>query len=116
MTERLVQLLDMSKGYTSEKDGTLMHNSQVVDRGEMCYFPAPFEFPAYLRFWRRIERTLKGKHDSSKHLGTTLEVDVFPFGVKVYVRWDMPLTGTGGLKVIVEDADGMTTVASYERA
>lgn len=115
--DRIVQLLDISQGYTSEVDGTLLHNLKEVDRGQMGYFPAPFEFPAYLRFWRRVLRRQEGrKRQSSDHLGTTLEVDVYSFGIKVYLRYDLPLDGVGRLKVIVEDGDGLNTVAEYERA
>ena len=119
MSDRLVQLLDISQGYTSAKDGTLLHNLKTVDRGEMGYFPAPMEFPAYVRFWRRVTRTVNksSKGSSGAHLGTTMEVDVFQFGIKLYVRWDMAHTNGGKavLKIILEDEDGMNTIASYER-
>jgi hypothetical protein len=117
MPSRLVQLLDLTDGFASGKDGTLTRNLQPVDRGEMCYYATPMEFPAYLRFWRRVSKVARSKtRDEYAHLGTTMELDVFQFGVKVYARWDMPdAEGNTKLKIIIEDQEGLTTVAEYER-
>jgi hypothetical protein len=112
---RIVQLLDLRR-YTSHKDGTLTRSNRTVDRGEMCYFATPMDMPAYVRFWRRITR-----QDQSENAvvlndhGVTMEVDCFTFGVKVYVRYDRPTVrgSRGKLHVMVEDHEGIETLARY---
>lgn len=108
-----LQLVELDK-YHTRKDGQLFYNEQPVDRGEMCYFVAPFEAPVYIR-WTRVLKNVPASPGMSGEVpalvAQTMEVDCFTFGVKVYVRIGMD----GTLKVITEDADGRETVASYTR-
>lgn len=115
---RLVQLIDLTDT-RSNPDGKLIRNEQEVPRGEMCYFASPYDMPAYVRFWRRlVDRSdRKRKIASADNLGTTMEIDAYTFGVKIYVRYDRAQTkgGTTKLMVIVEDHEGLETLATYER-
>lgn len=115
---RIVQLIDLTDT-RSNPDGKLIRNEQEVPRGEMCYFASPYDMPTYVRFWRRlVDRSdRKRKIASADNLGTTMEVDCFTFGVKVFLRYDRPQAKgePSKLKLIVEDGDGLTTLAEYER-
>jgi hypothetical protein len=84
---RQVQLLDLEHHY-SQPDGSLVRNNKKVDRGEMCYFASPMDFPAYVRFTRTVESVKEGTNTSIDHLSTTAEIDLYPVGVKIFVKWD----------------------------
>jgi len=84
---RQVQLLDLEAHYSSP-DGTLLRNKSKIDRGEMCYFASPWDFPAYVRFMRTVVNNKEGTNTSIDHLSTTIEVDCYPAGIKVFVKWD----------------------------
>lgn len=60
---------------------------------------APYETPAYVRA-HRLMSDVEG--EPSGFVGTTLEVDAFTFGVKVFIRFGMDRT----LKIFAEDGDG----------
>lgn len=109
---RIVQLIDL-EDLRSNPNGTLTRNHQEVDRGEMCYFASPYDMPMYMRFWRRLTDLVGGSRDN---LGSTAELDLFPWGVKVYVRHDRSrVKGVRGkIHIIIEDSDGRETVATYE--
>src|SRR5512143_4039412 len=112
MPDKMVQLLDLS-GYRSTADGRLIRNEQETDRGSMCYFASPFDFPAYVRFFRRVSKKVRGKEHNYDHEGTTMEVDMFSFGLKVYLRWDR---AERRLKIITEATDGTREVlAEYNK-
>lgn len=73
----------------------------------------PADLPLYLRLFRRTQKLDTGdrKHASSTTaLGYTMELDLFTFGVKLYVRTDYP---KGNVKIILEDAEGRETIATY---
>jgi hypothetical protein len=113
---RMVQLIDL-QDTRSNRDGKLTRNEKEVPRGEMCYFASPYDMPMYLRFWRRI--TKRGNDPTAAvfdHLGTTMEVDCYTFGVKFYVRYDRPtVKGQGGkLILIAEDSEGREVLAEYD--
>lgn len=112
---RIVQLLDL-RDFTSHPDGTLTRSHKQVERGEMCYFASPFDLPAYVRFWRRITKQEHGRKGVIlADEGVTMELDLYTFGVKVYVKYERPkLRGKrGSVSVIVEDADGFTNLVKY---
>ena len=114
---RIVQLIDLTDT-RSNPDGTLTRNEQEVPRGEMCYFASPYDMPMYLRFWRRLRDRTVGKNASMDNLGSTMEIDIYPIGVKVYVKMDRPQAKgePGKYSIIIEDGDGREVVASYEGA
>lgn len=74
----------------------------------------PPDCPFYLKVYRLNQKTKDHKPPrvSTAFLGTTVELDYFTFGVKVYVRQGL-MDGT--LKVIVEDSEGREVVAHYEK-
>ena len=112
---RIVQLIDLTDT-RSNPDGKLTRNEQEVDRGEMCYFASPYDMPLYLRFWRRLTDRTKGKNMTMDHDGTTMEVDCYPWGVKLYLRYDRAEERgkRGKLIFILEDGDGREVMATYE--
>ena len=112
---RTVQLIDLTDT-RSNPDGSLTRNHKEVPRGEVCYFASPFDFPGYVRFWRRLVDKTKGKQIAVDHIGTTMEIDMYTFGMKVYLRFDRGRRkgDRGKLNIILEDGDGMSTVATYQ--
>lgn len=113
---RTVQLLDLHE-FSGNEDGTLTRNEREVPRGDVCYFAAPYDFPGYVRFWRRLVDRTKGKAASVDHLGTTMEIDCYPFGVKVYIKHERPTKrgqAGGRLVLIVEDHEGRESLATYD--
>lgn len=84
---RSVQLLDLEQ-HCSLPDGTLTRNHKKIERGEMCYFASPMDFPAYVRFMRTVANTKEGTNTSIDHLSTTIEIDCYPAGIKVFVKFD----------------------------
>lgn len=109
----IVQLVDLRK-YHSNPDGTLEYDRHAADREKHKFFRLPMDFPGYLRALR-ILKPNEGTLAASAHVqtATTLEVDCFTFGVKVFIR--AGFVGDRTLKIIVEDSEGRTCVASYER-
>ena len=86
---KMVQLVDLEHHH-SNQDGTLTRNHQEVSRGDQCYFASPMDYPAYLRFMRTIDKERTGsKATVNHHLSTTLEVDLYTAGTKVWVKWDI---------------------------
>lgn len=104
-----LQVVDL-KRYYSNPDGTLEYDRAQADREKHKFFRLPMDFPGYLRALRVLKKRPDGQNEQA---ATTLEVDCFTFGVKVYIR--AGFTGDRTLKVIVEDSEGRTCVASYER-
>jgi hypothetical protein len=84
---RQVQLIDLENHY-SNPDGTLTRNKKKVDRGEQCYFASPMDFPAYVRFTRTVENWKEGTTTTGDHLSTTAELDLYPAGVRIFVKYD----------------------------
>lgn len=64
------------------------------------------------RLWETLPEHNPPLRDATALKGWTLEFDAYGFGVKVYVRILMD----GNMSVIIEDGDGRTNVAEYERA
>lgn len=112
---RIVQLIDLTDT-RSNPDGKLIRNEQEVPRGEMCYFASPYDMPMYIRFWRRLVDKTVRKNVSMDHLGSTMEIDAYTFGVKFYLKLDRPQKNgePAKLSFIVEDGDGREVLASYE--
>ena len=109
----IVQLVDLKK-YHSNPDGTLEYDRHSADREGHKFFRLPMDFPGYLRALR-VLKPGHGKLASKdhEHVATTLEIDVFTHGVKVYIR--AGLLSDRSLKIIVEDSEGRSCVAAYER-
>lgn len=105
MSAHFLQPLDL-RNYVSNKDGTLTYNRGEVNREDACYFQAPYTAPAYMRWLRILDKT---DDNVTRLLGHTMELDVYGFGVKVYVR----IGQDGTLKVFVEDSEGREVLASY---
>jgi len=82
-----VQLIDLETHY-SQPDGTLIRNKKKVDRGEQCYFASPMDFPAYVRFTRTVDNTKEGTNTSIDVLSVTAEIDLYPAGVRIFIKWD----------------------------
>lgn len=112
---RIVQLIDLTDTRTNP-DGKLIRNEQEVPLGEMCYFASPYDMPMYLRFWRRLTDRSKGKSATMDNHGVTAEMDCYPWGVKLYVRFDRSeqRNTRGKLTFILEDGDGREVMATYE--
>jgi len=91
--------------------------SQPTDPNRLSVTTPP-DVPAYVSLVRLMQRTKDdntsegGKRSSTAMVGSTMVLDYFSYGVKVYVRHGL-LDGT--LKVIIEDSEGRETVAEYER-
>lgn len=67
----------------------------------------PPDAPAYVRFWR-----IMGDVNGARGLKATLiSVDCWIDHVKVFIRRDMQ----GGLKIMVEDAEGKELVGEWQR-
>lgn len=77
---------------------------------------APFDFPVFIRAYRLTQNTKDHDPEAMRYsnamVGWTLEIHAMTYGVKVFIRLGL-LDGT--LKVMIEDSEGITTVASYEK-
>jgi hypothetical protein len=85
MTTRHSTPVDLEK---TSPGGALVRNERDTDRGAECYFASPMDFPAYLRFVRTVEWDEDGTMNTGNHLSTTLEVDLYTLGVKVWLKYD----------------------------
>lgn len=119
---RVIQLLDMRSAVGPNgilRDESLTHDHKEIELGEQCYFRSPYDMPLYVRFFRRLTQQTTGrKSHTGEHLGSTVELAFYTFGVTVYVRHDRATAKDGSgakLHVIVEDDEGREVVASYER-
>ena len=103
-TTKYVQLCDLE--LETQPLGTSEHDTRW---GPRCYAPLPYDFPAYMRVMRLIDDHLsQGGGVSGEVRGRTLELDLFTFGIKVWVR-----VGGDEVKVFIEDSEGRTKVAEY---
>lgn len=117
MSERhLLQPIDLMADWAVGPGRSLTYTRGKKDPEEECFVRVPFEVPAYMR----IVRILKEQPEPVKHstqysgrvsVGTTIELDYYTIGVKIYVRCGKD----GTLRIITEDSDGRETVASWER-
>jgi hypothetical protein len=103
---KTVQMLKM--GDETQPLGSEEHDTKW---GPRMYSRLPYDFPAYIRVIRRLHSITKGKvNHSGDLLGWTWELDLFTFGVKVWVRVDRK---PRRLRIFVEDEDGRTNVGDY---
>lgn len=120
----MVQLLDLRAITFGNRDnngkwipGKLTGEDHEEERMKWCYFNLPYDCPAYLRVFRRLNIQKPGKKATVvDDLGTTLELMYFTFGVNVYVKHTRS-KGKGQpakLAIMIEDGDGIETVATYE--
>lgn len=106
ITPSEVDLVALNSGANAPKP--LAKNENIVP------VHTPFETPAYLRAYRLF----KSKDDPTNPgsglralAGTTLEVDAYTFGVKVFIRFGMD----GTLKVFAEDGDGTIKLEEWSK-
>lgn len=114
-----LQLCDLER-FHSQKDGSLTYEEKVVDRRMICSYVTPYDFNGALRFMRVLEKVpIIGANDwpltgvSNSAVAVTMELDLWLIGVKLYVRQGK--LGDKTTKIILEDADGRSLVAKYER-
>jgi hypothetical protein len=112
----LLQPLDLMADWVVNEHNELTYTRNDRKPEEECFVRMPFEVPAYMR----IVRILKHDPETLKHptqysgrvsVGSTIELDYYTLGVKVYLRYGKD----GTLRIITEDGDGRETVAKWER-
>lgn len=111
----LLTPVDLKK-YHSNPDGSLEYERRGVDRERECFFRLPVDFPGYLRAMRILDANpvVTGPNGCAKaynQLGSVLELDMYSFGVKVYIRHGRD----GTLKVIAEDSEGRELLAEWSK-
>lgn len=109
----MVQLIDLIK-FKSDPDGDLFYDGQKTNRDSQKYVRLPMDFPGYLRVMRVTKQPVvdgTGKATIWEPVAVTLELDMFTFGVKLYVR----VGKDGTCKIISEDGDGREKLAEYTR-
>ena len=122
---RMVQLLDLAHstfGNMGEDGkwvpGKLTGLEQKEERRHWCFHNLPYDCPAFMRVFRRINVQKPGKKATSvEDLGTTVELDYFTFGVRVYLKHTRQKTrgGSSKLSIIIEDSEGTEVLAQYEK-
>lgn len=107
----MIQIVDLQRWHC-EPDGTIFYDRKPEVLDDVKHVRLPMDFPGYLRALRITKEGRKnGAAVIYDQVATTLELDCFGFGVKLYVRAGRD----GTLKIFTEDADGRELIASYTR-
>jgi hypothetical protein len=119
----MVQLLDLPGITFGNRDeegkwipGKMTGPEHVEERRRWAYFNLPFDCPAFLRVFRRLNIQKPGRKATVvDDLGTTLELSYFTFGVTVYLKHSRAKAGKpASLSILVEDSEGREVLATYE--
>lgn len=105
---KMVQMIDLEY-HNSMPDGSLVRNRKKIDRGEQCYFASPMDFPAYVRFTRTVESEKEGTSTHVNVKSITAELDLYPAGIKVFVKWDK---AKQQFVLMTQERDGKAKVAA----
>lgn len=110
----MVQLVDL-KRFCSMPDGTIFYNDRKMSDEEkelMKFVCLPMDFPGYLRVMRVTKQPRKdGAATIWDIVAVTLELTMFTFGFKLYVR----VGKDGTCRIITEDHEGREKLAEYTR-
>ena len=77
----------------------------------------PYDFPSYVRLTRLMDEVRPANPDDKEDRvvrglkGHVMEVDLFTFGVKVYIR----VTTDGELKVFAKDSEGTEVLGEWSK-
>lgn len=109
----MLQLIDLTR-FTTNEHGDLFYDRKPIERESQKWVRLPMDFPGYLRVVRVTKQPTTdatGKATIWEPVAITLELDLFTFGVKVYVK----VAKTGVCTVMKEDAEGLKTLAKYTK-
>jgi hypothetical protein len=93
------------------------HDTSQPSDPEALRVAVPPDLPMYLSLHRLTQKTKDdntadgGHRASNAYVGSTLTLDAFTFGVKVYVRHGR---ADGTLRIYIEDTDGRELIAEYQ--
>ena len=116
VSAHLLQPVDLA-GTWAVNGQSLIYTRGGQDPEDECFVKLGLEIPAYMRLVRILKKEVEPvKYPETQgtgrvSVGSTIELDYYTFGVKVYIR-----NGKDGtLRIITEDSEGREVVAKWER-